>query len=131
MPNGVFFVILHRYLHIEVRTIKYILSTKIIKIMIVFNTTFSIHESITDKCLKYIQTQYIPNMLDDGFTNPLLLKIHNESTDGYHNYAIQFCSPSLEFIRDWKKVTEKEYVNEIRTLFEEKALTFSTIMETI
>ena len=53
--------------------------------MIVFNTTFSIHESVTDRCLKYIQTQYIPNMIDDGFANPLLLKIHSESTDGYHN----------------------------------------------
>lgn len=99
--------------------------------MFIFNTTFSIHESITEKCLKYIQTQYIPNMLDDGFVNPLLLKIHSESTDGYHNYAVQFIAPSLQFISNWKEEMEKDYTNEIRLLFEEKALTFSSIMEKI
>jgi len=99
--------------------------------MIVFNTTFSIHESVTDQCLKYIQTQYIPNMLDDGFVTPLLLKIHSESTDGYHNYAVQFYASSLDFITKWKMEMENEYVHEVRSLFGEKALTFSTIMETI
>ena len=78
--------------------------------MFIFNTTFSIHESITEKCLKYIQTQYIPNMLDDGFVNPLLLKIHSESTDGYHNYAVQFIAPSLQFISNWKEEMEKYYL---------------------
>ena len=99
--------------------------------MFIFNTTFSIHESITEKCLKYIQTQYIPNMLDDEFVNPLLLKIHSESTDGYHNYAVQFIAPSLQFISNWKEEMEKDYTNEIRLLFGEKALTFSSIMEKI
>ncbi len=99
--------------------------------MIIFNTTFSIHESVTDRCLKYIQTQYIPNMIDDGFINPLLLKIHNESSDGYHNYAVQFYAPTLEFISNWKKEMEKEYIHEMRSLFGEQALSFSTIMERI
>ena len=99
--------------------------------MFIFNTTFSIHESITEKCLKYIQTQYIPNMLDDGFINPLLLKIHSESTDGYHNYAVQFIAPSLQFISNWKEEMERDYTNEIRLLFGEKTLTFSSIMEKI
>lgn len=97
--------------------------------MFIFNTTFSIHESITDRCLKYIQTQYIPNLLDDGFSNPLFLKIHSESTDGYLNYAIQFIAPSLQFINNWKAEMERDYITEIRSLFGEKALTFSTIME--
>ena len=97
--------------------------------MFIFNTTFSIHESTTDRCLKYIQTQYIPNLLDDGFSNPLFLKIHSESTDGYHNYAIQFIAPSLQFINNWKAEMERDYITEIRALFGEKALTFSTIME--
>ena len=99
--------------------------------MIVFNTTFSIHESVTDRCLKYIQTQYIPNMIDDGFANPLLLKIHSESTDGYRNYAVQFYASTLDFVTNWKKEMEKEYVDEVRSIFGEKALTFSTIMESI
>ena len=99
--------------------------------MIVFNTTFSIHESVTTRCLKYIQTEYIPNMLDDGFVNPLLLKIHNESTDGYLNYAVQLYAPSLEFVQDWRMKMEREYIQDLRALFGEQALTFSTIMETI
>ena len=99
--------------------------------MFVFNTTFSIHDSVTDRCLKYIQTEYIPNLLDDGFANPLFLKIHSESTDDYKNYAIQFIAPSLMFITNWKMEMERDYVNEIRSLFGEKALTFSTIMERI
>lgn len=99
--------------------------------MFVFNTTFSIHESVRERCLKYIQTEYIPNMLDDGFANPLFLKIHSESTDGYKNYAIQFVAPSLDFITNWKMEMERDYVSEIRSLFGEKALTFSTIMERI
>ena len=99
--------------------------------MIIFNTTFSIHESVINRCLKYIQTQYIPNMMDDGFINPLLLKIHSESTDGYHNYAVQFYASTLDFIYNWKNDMEKEYIQEIRSLFGEQALSFSTIMETI
>ncbi len=99
--------------------------------MIIFNTTFSIHESVINRCLKYIQTQYIPNMMDDGFANPLLLKIHSESTDGYHNYAVQFYASTLDFIYKRKNDMEKEYIQEIRSLFGEQALSFSTIMETI
>ena len=99
--------------------------------MVIFNTTFSIHESVTTHCLKYIQTEYIPNMLDDGFVNPLLLRIHNESTDGYHNYAVQLYAPSLKFIQDWREKMEREYTQDLRALFGEQALTFSTIMETI
>ena len=117
MLNGVFFVILHT-----------IYDTLI---MIIFNTTFSIHESVTDRCLKYIQTQYIPNMMDDGFANPLLLKIHSESTDGYHNYAVQLYAPSHEFILNWEKEMEQEYTHDLRSLFGEQALSFSTIMESI
>lgn len=99
--------------------------------MIIFNTTFSIHESVTNQCLKYIQTQYIPNMIDDGFINPLLLKIHSESTDGYHNYAVQFYASTLDFVYNWKKEMEKEYTHDLRMLFGEQALSFSTIMESI
>ena len=99
--------------------------------MFIFNTTFSIHELITDKCLKYIQTQYIPNMIDDGFINPILLKIHSESTDGYHNYAVQLYAPSLEFIQSWREKMEREYTHDLRAMFGEQALTFSTVMETI
>ena len=99
--------------------------------MIIFNTTFSIHESVTNQCLKYIKTQYIPNMIDDGFINPLLLKIHSESTDGYHNYAVQFYASTLDFVYNWKKEMEKEYTHDLRMLFGEQALSFSTIMESI
>ena len=70
-------------------------------------------------------------MMDDGFANPLLLKIHSESTDGYHNYAVQFYASTLDFIYKWKNDMEKEYIQEIRSLFGEQALSFSTIMETI
>ena len=80
---------------------------------------------------EHIQTQYIPNMMDDGFINPLLLKIHSESTDGYHNYAVQFYASTLDFVLNWKKEMEKEYTHDLRMLFGEQALSFSTIMERI
>ena len=53
--------------------------------------------------------------------------------DSYLNINLekQFIAPSLQFISNWKEEMEKDYTNEIRLLFGEKALTFSSIMEKI
>jgi hypothetical protein len=44
---------------------------------------------------------------------------------------VQFYASTLDFVINWKKEMEKEYVDEVRSIFGEKALTFSTIMESI
>lgn len=99
--------------------------------MFVFNTTYTVHESVDAAWLKYAKTVLIPDMTDDGFLMPMLMKIECMVEPGYNSYALQFCFDNREFIARWQESLYSEYASAIRSTFGEKVLFFSTIMERI
>ena len=56
--------------------------------MTIYNTTFTIHNSILDKCLFLIKTEVIDRMLEDGFSQPTLMKVVSINDPEYTNYAL-------------------------------------------
>lgn len=97
--------------------------------MFVFNTTYNVHNSVEVHWLKYVKTQLIPDMLDDGFLFPVLMKIHFQQEPEVQNYALQFRAPSREFVENWMTEKQADYNAEMYRLYKEKALFFTTIME--
>ena len=57
--------------------------------MTIYNTTFTIHNSILDKCLFLIKTEVIDRMLEDGFSQPTLMKVVSINDPEYTNYALK------------------------------------------
>lgn len=96
--------------------------------MIVFNTTYSVHHSVDDRCVKFLTNTVIPSMLDDGFSSPLLMQIEQEVEPGYRSYALQFFSPGEAHLQPWLSASKRAYECDLAALFGEKVLSFSTIM---
>lgn len=99
--------------------------------MFVFNTTYNVHISVEMSWLKYVKTQLIPDMLDDGFVAPILMKIHFAQDPDIRNYALQFRASSREFIERWQSEIQPEYTAGLYRQYKEKVLFFNTIMEEI
>lgn len=98
--------------------------------MTLYNTTFTIHNSVLDKCLFIIQSEIIEKMLEDGFTQPFLMKVISIQDPEYSNYALQFQAPDMEFINNWKN-NNMGCMKILQTIFKEKVLYFDTILESI
>ena len=98
--------------------------------MPIYNTTFTIHNSILDKCLFLIKTEVIDRMLEDGFSQPTLMKVVSINDPEYTNYALQLQAPDIEFIEKWKN-DNMDCIKMLQSLFKEKVLYFDTILESI
>lgn len=96
--------------------------------MIVFNTTYAVHESVDAQWLDYVRNELIARMLLDGFTAPRLMVIDHQVERGYRNYALQFEHPGDEAFSDWQSVAKSRYDASLRRAFGEKVLSFSTMM---
>ena len=69
-------------------------------------------------------------MLEDGFTQPFLMKVVSIQDPEYSNYALQFQAPDMEFINNWKN-NNMGCMKILQTIFKEKVLYFDTILESI
>ena len=98
--------------------------------MTIYNTTFTIHNSILDKCLFLIKTEVIDRMLEDGFSQPTLMKVVSINDPEYTNYTVQLQAPDIEFIEKWKN-DNMDCIKMLQSLFKEKVLYFDTILESI
>lgn len=99
--------------------------------MVIFNTTYAIHRSVNDKGINFLKTTVIPSMLDDGFTEPVLMRINQTVEPEYTNYALQFRHSDPDALRLWMQDLKPQYDTDIRHLFHDKILSFSTIMHPI
>lgn len=99
--------------------------------MFIFNTTYTVHESAQTAWLKHTKTITIPDMIDDGFHSPKLMRIDHIVEPGYFNFALQFCADNKEFIERWQNEIQPEYTMEHRRIFGDKVLFFCTVMEEI
>lgn len=98
--------------------------------MTIYNTTFTIHNSVLDKCLFIIQTEIIPSMIKDGFAQPSFLKVVSLDDREYTNYALQFQAPNIEFTQQWRS-NNADCFKQLQIIFKEKVLYFDTILESI
>lgn len=96
--------------------------------MVIYNTTYNVHESVLDRWLNILRLNLIPSMTDDGCTVTSLLRVDYAVEEGYCNYALQLQFPDREALDLWVSETKPSYDADLRRLFGEKVLSFSTVM---
>ncbi|MGM9806378.1 MAG: DUF4286 family protein [Candidatus Aphodosoma sp.] len=99
--------------------------------MIVYNTTFSVHESAIARWLALMEYTLVPALLEDGFVSPLLMKIDCVVEEGYSNYALQLQASDRTMLDEWIAYSKPAYDADIRGMFGLKVLSFSTVMEPV
>lgn len=100
--------------------------------MIVYNTTYHAHNSVTDEFVAWLKATYIPKAVVDGrLIEPRLTTVLNaEESDGV-NYSLQFRAESVDALRKWYEEIGDDLVVELSKVFGQNVAGFSTLLEEI
>lgn len=97
-----------------------------------YNTSFSVEQGYISQWMDYMQKTYIPKIQAyEAFTNGTLLRVDAAPQQGYRMFAFQVEVEKLIHIKKWQRQLQKDIEQEIRTLFDDKVLFFSSILEEI
>lgn len=100
--------------------------------MYLFNETVGIDASVEQEWLRWVNTSYVPAVLNTGlFSGYKLYKVLHESEDGGISYSIQFFSASLENVVQFLEVFAPSLVERQRQLFNHKHVAFRTLLEEV
>lgn len=97
--------------------------------MILYNTTFGVENSVAERWLTFMKTEFIPLMKND-LNHISLCKIYMENPEGLTSFSLLGSGESHERIAEWK-TKEKELLSTLRAEFGERVLWFSTVMEEV
>jgi len=100
------------------------------KLMIVYNTTFHIEDSILEECVSYLKRDYIPKAISSGFLfKPCFRKILHTLTEEGSSFSIQFHVKNAETLNHWLQ-TEGSILNkELTDRFGDRIAGFTTLLE--
>lgn len=99
--------------------------------MIIFNTTYHVDDSLKNKFLDYIKTEYIPRAISSGIlSQPRLAEIlsQEEKPQGT-NYALQFNVSDIKNLNRWYSESGLKLNDDFVAQFGEKVVGFSTLMK--
>jgi len=103
-----------------------------IRIMIIYNITVNIDESVHEQWLEWMQNTHIKQILATGkFTSARLVKVLVDEEMGGVTYSAQYFAPSKEALEEYRQQHENELQQEGLRLFADKMLTFKTDLEII
>lgn len=100
--------------------------------MYIYNVTTNVDESIHDKWMNWMKTEHIPNMLaTEKFSKAKMSQVLIEEEMGGLTYAVQYTTDSLESLEEFYENHSPQLLNEIKKLFGEKVLMFTTELQVI
>lgn len=100
--------------------------------MIIFNTTFHVHEFVVEPFKKWIKDVYIPAaLLTDGISSPEFARILIDVQEEYASFAMQFKADSHETAVEWHDGKAAALRSELMSRFGDRVLFFTTYMELI
>ena len=100
--------------------------------MYIYNVTSNIDESIQDEWLHWMKSKHIPNMLSTQlFSSAKISQVMIQEEMGGVTYAVQYTTDCVETLDTYYKNFDAENQKEIRQLFGEKVLSFSTELQVI
>ncbi len=100
--------------------------------MILFNTTFHIHTSISDIFLEWVRSEYIPAAKAAGiFSNLAFLKILIKHDPDAESYAVQMLCEHKELAEEWHDSTAADLRGRMVRSYGERILFFTTYMEVL
>ena len=100
--------------------------------MLIINTTFHVSESCEEEWIKWVHTEYIPEVIAPGMlVEPRFCKLLIENETGNQSYAIQFEVKDFDTLDAWFKEYGEKIQSSLCDRFQEKVLSFTTVMENI
>ncbi len=102
------------------------------EIMIIYNVTINIDDSVHNEWLEWMKSEHIPQVLATGkFKEARLTKVLVEEEQGGVTYSIQFRALSRQALDDYYNNDAEALRNESSKKFADKMLAFRTELEII
>lgn len=100
--------------------------------MIIFNTTFHVHESVIDSFKNWVREVYFPQAtLVSGISSPVFARLLIEVQEGYASFAVQLTAASVETAVEWHDGEAAELRGQLNKKYGDKVLFFTTYMESL
>lgn len=100
--------------------------------MLIVNTTYHVSESVEDAWKEWVRIEYIPIVVAPGILKqPRLHRLLVENEPGHQSYALQFEVKDLDTLDLWFQNHGSKMQKDLSDRFQEKVLSFTTLMEVI
>ncbi len=98
--------------------------------MLIINTTFFVVDAQLDFFLQWINEKYVPRMKNlEHFSTHRLCKILSQPEPGTCSFSLQFELTDPKAYRQWENIHQRELQQELKLIFGENVLSFSTLLE--
>lgn len=100
--------------------------------MIIFNTTFHVHESVVDSFKEWVRGVYFPHAVNiEGISNPVFARLLIEVQEGYASFAVQMMASTVDIAMEWHDGEASALRDELVKKYGDKVLFFTTYMESL
>lgn len=100
--------------------------------MYLYNITFNIDENVVQEWLKWVQSEHIPEVLNNSpFTQARLIKVLIQEEMGGQTFSIQYEVAELTYLELFFKESKFDMFAEMKRLFSGKFVSFSTELQVI
>ncbi len=100
--------------------------------MIIFNTTFHVHESVVDSFKEWVRNVYFQHALQiAGLSSPVFARILIEVQEGYESFAVQLSASTEDVAVEWHDGEAAALRGLLNEKYGEKILFFTTYMESL
>jgi hypothetical protein len=100
--------------------------------MLIINTTFQVSKSCEEEWTKWVRAKYIPEVIASGLlTEPRFCRLIIENEPDSESFAVQFQVKDIDTLDFWFQKYGVKIQTDLKDLFQEKVLSFTTVMENI
>ena len=100
--------------------------------MLTINTTFFVSDTHLNQFLKWVNDVYIPKMMaTEHFSASRFYRILSQQEQDSTGYSLQFEFAAPELYQHWENIYQPELHSELKLLFNENVLSFSTLLEQV
>ncbi len=100
--------------------------------MIIYNITINIDEIVLEEAIAWLRHSHVERIINDKIAdNCYILQILNTEEGEGHTYCLHHELKDRQTLLENLSEIEDKLIDDLRNLFGEKVLTFSTILEKI
>lgn len=100
--------------------------------MLLYNVTVGIDQGSEEEWLTYMKERHIKAVMATGmFVSHKMYKVLHDTEDGTISYSIQYFALDITFIQQYLEQYAPALIEEHRTMFHNRHVTFMTLLEEI
>lgn len=100
--------------------------------MILYNITTNVTADIEEDFISWMKSIHIPEVMETGiFVDHRFYKLLHDSEDGSVNYSIQFFTESMEKMMEYEKTHATSLRIKTKERYQDKAVSFRSLLETV